>query len=54
MVATGNKMDAPSSIKYLSAVSRDNVRIDFLFALLNDLDIWAYEIRSTYLNAKCT
>ena len=40
-VANGHKMDASSSITYLSVVSRDIVRIDFLNASFNDLDIFA-------------
>ena len=41
MVADGHKRDAPDSIKYLSVVSRDIVRIAFIIASLDDLDICA-------------
>ena len=39
LVADGHKTDPPSSITYSSIVSRDFVRICFLLAALNDIDI---------------
>ena len=45
--------DTPSSINYSSIVSHDSVRIAFLVAALNDLDIMASDIGNAYLNAPC-
>jgi len=50
-VAGGHMTDPPSSITYSSVVSRNSVRIAFLLAALNDIDILAYEIGNAYLNA---
>ena len=50
-VASGNMAEAPPSITYASVVSRESVRIAFLIAALNDLDIEAADIGNAYLNA---
>ncbi len=50
-VAGGHKTDPPSSLTYSSVVSRDSVRIAFLLAALNDLDIMAADIGNAYINA---
>jgi len=50
-VASGNMAEAPPSITYASVVSRELVRIAFLIAALNDLDIEAADISNAYLNA---
>ena len=52
-VAGGHTTDTPASITYSSVVSRDSVRIAFLIAALNDLDVWAADIGNAYLNADC-
>lgn len=49
--ANGNEADAPSSITYSSVVSRDSIRLVFLIAGLNDLDILAADVTNAYLNA---
>ena len=51
LVAGGHTTDTPSSITYSSVVSRDSVRIVFLVAALNDLDIMSVDIGNAYLNA---
>ena len=51
LVADGHTT-ALSSIKYSSVVSRDIVRISFLLASLNDIDIFACDIGNSYLNVK--
>ena len=51
LVAGGHTIDAPSSITYSSVISRDSVRIAFLIAALNDLDIMLADIGNVYLNA---
>ena len=52
-VAGGHTTDTPASLTYSSVVSRDSVRIAFLYAALNDLDILACDIGNAYLNAPC-
>ena len=52
-VAGGHLTEAPGSITYSSVVSRDRVRIAFVLAALNDLDIMACDIGNAYLNAPC-
>ena len=52
-VAGGHMTEAPASITYSSIVSRDSVRIAFLLAALNDLDIVACDVGNAYLNAPC-
>ena len=51
LVAGGHMTDPPSSITYASVVSRESVRLAFLIAALNDLDILAADIGNAYLNA---
>ena len=53
LVANGHLTDAPSSITYSSVVSRDSVRIAFMIASLNNLNIHACDIGNAYLNARC-
>ena len=50
LVAGGHVTDPPSSITYASVVSRESVRIAFLLAALNGLDIMAADIGNAYLN----
>jgi len=50
-VAGGHKTDPPATLTYSSVVSRDSVRIAFLIAALNDLDILAADIGNAYINA---
>jgi hypothetical protein len=50
-VAGGHKTDPPLSHTYSSVVSRDSVRIGFLMAALNGLDILAADIGNAYINA---
>jgi len=51
LVAGGHKTDTPSSVTYSSVVSRDSVRIAFLYAALNELSVVAADIGNAYLNA---
>jgi hypothetical protein len=51
LVAGGHLTDPPASITYSSVVSRDSVRIMFLIAALNDLQVLAADIGNAYLNA---
>ena len=50
-VAGGHLTDPPTSITYASVVSRESVRIAFLVAALNGLDVLAGDIQNAYLNA---
>ena len=52
-VAGGHMTEMPCSVTYSSIVSRDSVKIAFLLAALNDLDIMACNISNTYLNVPC-
>lgn len=53
LVAGGHTTEAPASITYLFVVSRDSVRLAFLVAALNGLDMLACDIQNAYLTAKC-
>ena len=52
-VAGGHLTKPPASLTYSSVVSQESVRIGFLLAALNDLDILAADIGNAYLNAPC-
>ena len=52
-VAGGHKTEPPASITYASVVSRESVRIAFLVAALNELDILSGDVQGAYLNAPC-
>ena len=53
-VADGHKTaDLPFSMTYASVVSRESVRIAFLVAALNGLEVEAADIQQAYLNAPC-
>ena len=52
-VADGSTTATPVGLCYLSVVSRDSIRIAFLVAALNDLDVFACDIGNAYLNAPC-
>lgn len=51
-VGGGHRTKVPASMTYSSVVSRDSVRIMFLLAALNDLDIQMCDIGNAYLNAE--
>ncbi len=50
-VAGGHMTDPPSHMTYSSVVTRDSVRLAFLLAALNDIDLLAADIGNAYLNA---
>ena len=50
-VADGSRTEAPASMTYSSVVSRESVRIAFLIAALNDLEVCAADVGNAYLNA---
>ena len=53
LVAGGHLTDAPTSLTYSSVVSRDSIRMAFLIAALNGLEVMACDIGNAYLNAPC-
>ena len=53
LVAGGDMTGLPSSSTYSSMVTRKSMRIAFLSAGLNDLDVLACDIGNAYLNAPC-
>lgn len=53
-VANGNQTaDISPALTYSSVVSRESVRIAFLHAALNDLDVLGCDVSNAYLNAPC-
>jgi hypothetical protein len=52
-VAGGHLTDAPGSMTYSSVFSRDSIRIAFIVAGLNDLELLAGDVTNAYLNAPC-
>jgi hypothetical protein len=52
-VAGGHMTETPNSLTYSSVVSRESVKIAFLIAALNGLDIMSCNIGNAYLNASC-
>ena len=51
-VAGGHQTDPPADSVFSSVVTRDSVRIGFLAAALNDLDILSADVQNAYLNAE--
>ena len=51
LVGRGDQTETPSTLTYSSVVSRESVRIAFLIAALNDLDMKMFDIGNAYLNA---
>ena len=51
-VGGGHLTQVSPSLSYSSVVSQDSVRIMFLVAALNDLDVKMCDIGNTYLNAE--
>jgi Reverse transcriptase (RNA-dependent DNA polymerase) len=50
-VAGGHLTDPPKDTTYSSVVSRDSVRLFFLIAALNDLDVSSCDVQNAYINA---
>ncbi len=51
MVAGGHTTEAPKTLTYASAVSRESVRIVLTMAALNDLEVMAADIQNAYFTA---
>jgi hypothetical protein len=52
-VAGGHTTEAPTLLTYSSVMSWDSIRIAFLIAALNDIDIMSCDLENAYLNAPC-
>jgi hypothetical protein len=52
-VAGGHLSETPTSITYLTVVSRDSVQLAFVIAALNNLEITAWDVGNAFLNAPC-
>ena len=50
-VLDGHKTPNPTISTYAGVVSRDSIRIAFTYAALNDIDVWAADIKTAYLQA---
>ena len=50
-VKDGHKTEDTDGSRYAGVVSRDSVRIALTYAALNDIDVWAADIRNAYLQA---
>jgi hypothetical protein len=53
VVAGGHTTETVASLTYSSIVSRDSVRIAFLYAAWNGLDVMSCDVSNAYLNAPC-
>ena len=53
LISYGIKTEAPVALSYSTVVPRDKVRLEFLIAELNDLDVIACKIVNAYFNAPC-
>ena len=52
-IAIGSRTEVLASLTYLRIMLRHIVRLAFLIAALNELDILTYDIGNAYLNAEC-
>ena len=52
-VAGGDTTDLPASLNYSSVFYRDSVRVAFMLAALNDIDVFSANIDNVYLNTPC-
>ena len=52
-VAEGYRTDPPAALCYASVVSRESVRLAFLIAALNDLDVLAADLGNAFINSPC-
>jgi hypothetical protein len=54
LVAIGDLTDTPTALTYSIVVSREGVRIAFVIASLNDLQLTMFDVGNAYLNALTT
>jgi len=51
--ARGDQIDTPPNVTYASVVTRESIRIGFMLASLNELNILSADVSGAYLNALC-
>ena len=51
--ARGDQTDPPMSVTYASVVTRESIRLAFVIAALNGLNVLSADVSGAYLNAKC-
>jgi len=51
LVARGDKLEPPKADTFASVVSRDSVRLFFLLAALNDLEVLSCDVQNAYISA---
>ncbi|CAJ1951030.1 unnamed protein product, partial [Cylindrotheca closterium] len=51
--ARGDQTDPPMSATYASVVTRESIRLAFVIAALNGLNVLSADVSGAYLNAKC-
>jgi len=51
--ARGDQINTPPDVTYASVVTRESLRIEFILASLNDLNILTADVAGAYLNAPC-
>jgi hypothetical protein len=52
-VTGSHTTETPAAMTYSSVVSRESIRLGFMIAALNSLDIMSCDLENAYLNAKC-
>jgi len=52
-VAGSHMTETPASSTYSSVISRESVRVAFLLAALNKLELIAADVGNAYLNVPC-
>jgi Reverse transcriptase (RNA-dependent DNA polymerase) len=52
LVANGHETEVPTESTYSTVVTRDSVRLAFLLAALNGLDVLAGDVQNAYINAE--
>ena len=53
LVAEGCRTPNPVTSTFAGVVSRESARIEFTYAALNGLDVWAADVQNTFLHAPC-
>lgn len=51
LCARGDQMAPPTTMTYASVVSRESVRLAFLIAAINGLEVFMFDVGNAYLNA---
>ena len=51
--ARGDQTDSPSSATYASVVTKESIRLGFMLASLNYLNLLSADVAGAYLNAPC-